>query len=79
MRLRRAGTCWGCRVSRDANQIIRSIAHVAFALVMVLLFAIVMAGLTGCNATRQWPGAQAAKPAPAPMQAASCRAWDERA
>jgi hypothetical protein len=44
-----------------------------------LLLAVIstLAQLAGCHITRQWPGAKAPKPAPATMQAASCRAWDE--
>ena len=53
------------------------IARVSDALALVLLFAIVMAGISGCHITRQWPSAQAPEPALATMQAASCSAWDE--
>ncbi len=59
------------------NPIIRSIARALMALVLVLMFISGLAQLSGCQITRQWPGAQAAQPAPATMQAASCRAWDE--
>jgi hypothetical protein len=66
-------------VSRGVNPIIGSMARWLVGTVLLIALISTLAQLTGCNATRQWPGAQAAKPAPAPatMQAASCRAWDE--
>jgi hypothetical protein len=59
------------------NPLARGIARSLLGLVLVLAIISTLAQLSGCHITRQWPSAQAPEPAPATMQAASCRAWDE--
>ena len=59
------------------SPIIRCMARGLVGLVLLLMFISGLAQLAGCQITRQWPSAQAPHPAPATMQAASCRQWDE--
>ena len=59
------------------NPLARGIARSLLGLALALALISALAQLTGCTITRQWPSAQVPQPAPATMQAASCRTWAE--